>query len=784
VSSSAFAAPPVATDDSYAVTAGFTLIIGAPGLLANDTDADGDTLSVVPLSTSVPHPGVLFYAFADGSFAYGPLIGFVGVDSFTYTITDGTTTSTATVTLVVGGEAPVSADDNYSTPKNTPLVVPASGVLGNDTDANGDTMTASVVTDPANGAVSIDPTGSFTYTPDVGFSGVDTFTYRARDSHLDGNIATVTINVVNAAPVARNDTYETPMNTPLVVPSPGLLGNDSDADGDPLSVISYDLSSVPPFESFSGQLSGAFTFTPAPGFTGPVTFSYTIGDGIAGASATVTITVAQTVTATILTSSANPSLLGQPVTFTANVSPAPVAGTVSFTDGAVPLCASVPITGGTATCTTTFTGAGNHPVTATYSGGGGSGGSASPVLVQAVNDQRTKTVAAIASFMSERNNLILSNGPDGARQIDRLTAAKSASAGGGNPATSLAPLLPGTSATPMGLSPALSLASRSGLGAMDDQTSSWASPFRANGSSDGQTRLNFSTSLSHITAAARARDASAATELGFSGTQPPELTIAPFDIWIEGRYVDFSDNEGNADIDGHFGFVTAGADYVFNSSVLLGVMVQFDAMRQRSDRDATEVSGEGWMAGPYATLRLSDNVFLQGRALYGQSRNEVSPFLTYTDRFDTERWLVGANLTGRWTWGGFTFAPEATLAYIEDTSEAYADTFGTLIPEVTTRLGQFTAGPQVRYLLPIDGDMRFETYGGFDLVWNFADEAKSDIAIDGIVAGPSGARGRVELGMRAMALTGTALDLSATYDGIGSDYSALSSRAAVQIPFD
>lgn len=80
---------------------------------------------------------------------------------------------------------------------------------------------------------------------------------------------------------------------------------------------------------------------------------------------------------------------------------------------------------------------------------------------------------------------------------------------------------------------------------------------------------------------------------------------------------------------------------------------------------ATEVNGLGWMVGPYATLRLTDNLlFWQARTAWGRSSNEVSPFLTYTDKFETDGWLVSSTLTGRWGIGPWVLRPSASVAYI------------------------------------------------------------------------------------------------------------------------
>ena len=186
---------PVANADSYATNKNATLNVAAPGVLANDTDSDGDTLTASVVS--VPSHGTLTLN-ANGSFSYVPATGYYGSDSFIYKASDGKAfSSSATVALTINNvnNAPVAVDDAFSVVKDTVLTVAAPGVLGNDTDVDGDSLTAAKVTNPAHGAVVFNSNGSFTYTPASGFSGTDTFTYVANDSHVNSNTATVTITV-------------------------------------------------------------------------------------------------------------------------------------------------------------------------------------------------------------------------------------------------------------------------------------------------------------------------------------------------------------------------------------------------------------------------------------------------------------------------------------------------------------------------------------------------------------------------------------------------------------
>src|SRR5262249_25072332 len=150
------------------------------GVLANDTVGNSANLELAVVDP--PSHGTATLA-ADGSFVYQPNVSFVGDDSFTYQITVGADTSNiATVNISVTNTAPVAENDSYDVLKGNTLTVDAlTGVLANDSDANEDDLTAVNASDPAHGTLTLNLDGSFTYTPDVGFSGTDTFTYQAND---------------------------------------------------------------------------------------------------------------------------------------------------------------------------------------------------------------------------------------------------------------------------------------------------------------------------------------------------------------------------------------------------------------------------------------------------------------------------------------------------------------------------------------------------------------------------------------------------------------------------
>src|SRR6266542_1568503 len=197
----------------------------------------------------------------------------------------------ATVTGVQTCALPISVNDSYTTAEDTALNVVVPGVLANDSDVDGDTLSAVLVTGPTHGTLSLNSNGSFSYVPAANYNGGDSFTYKANDSQADSGIATVsiTITAVNDAPVAVNDSYTTAEDTALNVTAPGVLGNDSDVDGDTLNAV---LVGQPTHGTLSLNSNGSFSYVPAANYNGSDSFTYKANDGQADTGiATVSITI-------------------------------------------------------------------------------------------------------------------------------------------------------------------------------------------------------------------------------------------------------------------------------------------------------------------------------------------------------------------------------------------------------------------------------------------------------------------------------------------------------------
>jgi VCBS repeat-containing protein len=285
--------PPEANDDSYSLDEDGTLdIASSDGVLANDVAAAGESLAASVLTA--PTNGTLTLA-ADGSLTYVPSANFNGTDSFTYNATDSagdSAVATASITINPVNDKPVAGNDAYSTAEDNTLTVDAAGgLLANDADIDGDTLVPTVTLQPVHGSVNVNADGSFSYTPDANYNGLDGFSYLVSDGTTTSDVAsaTIMINSVNDLPVGVNDQYTTPEDTPLSIAAPGVLTNDTDVDGDALSSI---LVNPPQHGQVTLGADGSLLYSPTANFNGVDGFSYTAGDGSASSDATaVTVNV-------------------------------------------------------------------------------------------------------------------------------------------------------------------------------------------------------------------------------------------------------------------------------------------------------------------------------------------------------------------------------------------------------------------------------------------------------------------------------------------------------------
>lgn len=270
--------PPVAVDDAATTPEDTAVLVDLRG---NDTDPD-NTLAELTLSDiSVPEAQGSIVDNGDGTVTFTPAPDFNGEATITYTITDpdgGSDEGQAIVTVTPVNDAPVAVDDTATTPQETPVIV---DLLGNDTDVDNtnDELSVTAVSVPeAQGTVVNNGDGTATFTPAADFTGEATLTYTVSDpdGSTDEGQAVVTVAAPgNAAPVTVDDTAVTNQGAPVDI---DVLANDTDPDGDPLTVSA----ASSPNGTVTINPNGTLTFTPAPGFNGPAVIDYTASDGNGG----------------------------------------------------------------------------------------------------------------------------------------------------------------------------------------------------------------------------------------------------------------------------------------------------------------------------------------------------------------------------------------------------------------------------------------------------------------------------------------------------------------------
>lgn len=269
---------PVSPDNHPPVATPFSVTCENPGqvqVTATGTDVDGDVLTFA-IATQPAHGSVVIFADHSGpQLVYYPADGYFGPDSFTYTANDGVLTSDpATVTIDVTpprpNHVPTSVPPKVTTAQDTPVTFTLTA-----TDLDGDPVEFDSYNDAVHGTVDSLGGGQFTYTPDLGYSGLDTFHYDVTDFRSTSNSYSVDITVTPAKVRAH-----TPSVRPFSVVTRGepvavtLLGSDPDGNA-----LTYTTAAGPTHGVLSG--SGAdLTYTPEADYVGQDSFTYQASDGV------------------------------------------------------------------------------------------------------------------------------------------------------------------------------------------------------------------------------------------------------------------------------------------------------------------------------------------------------------------------------------------------------------------------------------------------------------------------------------------------------------------------
>lgn len=312
---------PKVVNDVVAGVEDTDLVLPVAAVLANDSDLDGDALTLTAVSNA--ENGTV--SLLDGVITFAPTANFDGVAGFDYTVSDGrggVSVAHVTINVASTNHAPEAGPDSFATDEDTGFVITEAQLMANDSDADGDVLTFLGFDPHPDFNLSQRPDGSWLAMPGANLNGTFTLTYRISDGRLEttGNIQ-VTVAPVNDVPILHEDqVIQAVEDTPLTIDMAALLANDIDPEGDSFAVVEvYD-----PLNGSVSLVDGVVTFTPRADYHGPAGFLYVIRDAHgAEVTATAEILVAPAVDAPIpvldrLTMAEDGSLLMDPALLLAN----------------------------------------------------------------------------------------------------------------------------------------------------------------------------------------------------------------------------------------------------------------------------------------------------------------------------------------------------------------------------------------------------------------------------------------------------------------------------------
>lgn len=324
-------------------------------------------------------------------------------------------------------------------------------------------------------------------------------------------------------------------------------------------------------------------------------------------------------------------------------------------------------------------------------------------------------------------------------------------------------------------------------------------------------RIGYRTSLSKLGGSLRESTFDKAARLGVDASQYGRWDEPAYrggwDIWSEGSWSYVKSDGGSAGgtaSSGQFGLVRGGVDYLVNPGLLVGVLIQYDYLRESAKADAAaqasgeggfEISGHGWMAGPYVEYELTKNLFFDAKGLIGTSLNEVSPYRTFSDEFTTTRWLLAARLTGSWQWRDsersyWHFSPRAEVVWFNEESEDFVDSEGYLVAGQRVHLGRFKAGPELSYRYMTRAGTIFEPRVAAQALWSFSRSGNAKgggldpATISSVKDVPLETfQMRFEAGLKIEDEHGQRLEIEANYTGLGKQgHQAIGGKVGVTIP--
>ncbi len=298
-------APAAGDDGVFDSVEDTVLVIPIATLLSNDIDIDADVLRISGFGPLIDENGNYLGEEADGGIAlaatngivmfdlFGPNVLFIpfadhyGAAGFSYTVSDsqgGTDVANVEIAIAAVNDGPRPGTDGFVTRMGSALVIDPLALLRNDTDVENDPISVLRVIEPQHGSVAIDEQGRVVFSPEAGFLGRASFSYVVGDGRNAEGTGLVNIDVIplNDPPRAGNDRFDAVEDTPIVMQALQLLANDTDGNGDALTISRLD--PYPEKGTVSFAPDGSIVFTPKANYNGDASFYYWANDGRGGES--------------------------------------------------------------------------------------------------------------------------------------------------------------------------------------------------------------------------------------------------------------------------------------------------------------------------------------------------------------------------------------------------------------------------------------------------------------------------------------------------------------------
>ena len=220
--------------------------------------------------------------------------------------------------------------------------------------------------------------------------------------------------------------------------------------------------------------------------------------------------------------------------------------------------------------------------------------------------------------------------------------------------------------------------------------------------------------------------------------------------------------DGTSDTSYLFGVI--GSHFAVTPSLLIGGLLEFDHLKQ--DDGASLIEGRGWLAGPYFVTKLAEQpAYIDGRLLYGQTTNDISPLGTFTDRFETERVLAQLKVSGALEFGKSTLRPSAQASYTSDQQKSYIDGFGSVIPEQGIELFEGAFGLEINHSVPLaSASKNLDLTAGLTAIYSSTSGYGNPSTA---AASTDGGRARVDFGLHYNTGKGTQFSVDSYLDGVG-----------------